>query len=121
MTSGARSNNRMGVFGANLDGITAIEPYPLVDICAEDAKEIGIEDGDMVKVTTPFANGTFKAKIRGIARHAIHIPHGGGSAYMSEPWKHGNVNVNDLCSLDYADPMTGFVLIKSVPCRVEKI
>ena len=38
---------------------------------------------------------------------------------MSEPWKHGNVN--DLCSLDYADPMTGFVLIKSVPCRVEKI
>jgi len=118
MTSGARSNNRMGVFGANLDGITAIEPYPLVDICAEDAKEIGIEDGDMVKVTTPFANGTFKAKIRGIARHAIHIPHGGGSAYMSEPWKHGNVN--DLCSLDYADPMTGFVLIKSMPCKVEK-
>ena len=38
---------------------------------------------------------------------------------MAEPWKNGNVN--DLCSLDYADPMTGFVLIKSVPCRVEKI
>ncbi len=83
------------------------------------AKEIGIEDGDMVKVITPFADGTFKAKIRGIARHAIHIPHGGGNAYMAEPWKNGNVN--DLCSLDYADPMTGFVLIKSVPCRVEKV
>ena len=119
MTSGARSNNRMGVFGANLEGITAIEPYPVVDINEEDAKELGIADGDMVKVTTPFANGCFKAKIRGVARHAIHIPHGGGSAYMSEPWKNGNVN--DLCSLDYADPMTGFVLIKSVPCRVEKI
>ena len=118
MTSGARSNNRMGVFGANLDKIAEIEPYPFVDINAEDAKEIGIEDGDMVKVITPFADGTFKAKIRGIARHAIHIPHGGGSAYMAEPWKNGNVN--DLCSLDYADPMTGFVLIKSVPCRVEK-
>ena len=119
MTSGARSNNRMGVFGANLDKIAEIEPYPFVDINAEDAKEIGIEDGDMVKVITPFADGTFKAKIRGIARHAIHIPHGGGSAYMAEPWKNGNVN--DLCSLDYADPMTGFVLIKSVPCRVEKV
>ena len=91
----------------------------IVDINAEEAKEIGIEDGDMVKVITPFADGTFKAKIRGIARHAIHIPHGGGSAYMAEPWKNGNVN--DLCSLDYADPMTGFVLIKSVPCRVEKV
>jgi anaerobic selenocysteine-containing dehydrogenase len=119
MTSGARSNNRMGVFGANLDKIAEIEPYPFVDINAEDAKEIGIEDGDIVKVITPFADGTFKAKIRGIARHAIHIPHGGGSAYMAEPWKNGNVN--DLCSLDYADPMTGFVLIKSVPCRVEKV
>ena len=72
MTSGARSNNRMGVFGANLDKIAEIEPYPFVDINAEDAKEIGIEDGDMVKVITPFADGTFKAKIRGIARHAIH-------------------------------------------------
>ena len=29
-------------------------------------------------------------------------------------------NVNDLCSLKYADPISGFVLSKSVPCRVEK-
>ena len=34
MTSGARSNNRMGVFGANLDKIAEIEPYPFVDINA---------------------------------------------------------------------------------------
>ena len=33
----------MGVFGANLDKIAEIEPYPFVDINAEDAKEIGIE------------------------------------------------------------------------------
>ena len=119
MTSGARSNHRMGVFGANIPGIAAIEPYPLVDLNADDADELGIEDGEMVKVSTPFGTGKYKVKICGVARHAIHIPHGGGSSYMTSPWKEGNVN--DLCSLSYTDPISGFVLSKSVPCRVEKI
>ena len=118
MTTGARSNYRMGVFGANLPGIAAIEPCPLMDICPEDAAELGLADGDWARVTTPFGSGRYKARVCGMARHAIHIPHGGGSAYMPEPWHQGNVN--DLCSLDYNDPMTGFVTIKSVPCRVER-
>ena len=118
MTSGARSNHRMGVFGANIPEIAAIEPYPLADLNPEDAKELGISEGEMVRVSTPFGSGTYKARICGMARHAIHIPHGGGSSYMTEPWKEGNVN--DLCSLKYADPISGFVLSKSVPCRVEK-
>ena len=40
------------------------------------------------------------------------------SAYMPEAWRVGNVN--ELTSLDYNDPITGFVTMKSVPCRVEK-
>ena len=118
MTTGARSNHRMGVFGANVPEIAAIEPYPLMDLNPEDAAELDISDGDLARVSTPFGCGTYKVKVCGVARHAIHIPHGGGSAYMPEPWRSGNVN--DLCSLDYHDPMTGFVTIKSVPCRVEK-
>jgi len=118
MTTGARSSHRMGVFGANLPGIAAIEPCPLMDIGPEDAAELGIADGGMARVTTPFGCGTYRAKVCGMARRAIHIPHGGGSAYMPEPWRSGNVN--DLCSLEYHDPITGFVTIKSVPCRVEK-
>ena len=54
-----------------------------------------------------------------MARHAIHIPMAAAWFYMTKPWKEGNVN--DLCSLEYYDPITGFVTIKSVPCRVEKI
>lgn len=119
LTSGARSNFRMGVIGANHPFVAAVEPYPLMDISPEDAKELGIQDGEMALVTTPFGSGKYKAKICGMARHAIHIPHGGGSSYMTKPWKEGNVN--DLCSLEYHDPITGFVTIKSVPCRVEKI
>lgn len=118
MSTGARSMHRMGVFGANLPGVAKVEPYPYMDLSPEDAEELGIADGDWAQVTTPFGTGTFKTKVRGMARHCIHIPHGGGSEYMPEAWRIGNVN--ELTSLDYNDPITGFVTMKSVPCRVEK-
>ncbi|MGN8961212.1 molybdopterin-containing oxidoreductase family protein [Bariatricus sp. HCP28S3_D3] len=119
MTTGARSIHRMGVFGANLPGVAKVEPYPYMDLSPEDAKELGIDDGDWAQVTTPFGTGTFKTRLAGMTRHCIHIPHGGGSAYMPEAWKIGNVN--ELTSLDYNDPITGFPTMKSVPCRIEKI
>lgn len=118
LTTGARSDTRMGAFGANLPGIAAIEPCPLADVAAEDARELGIEDGGRVRVTTPFGSGVYTARVGGMARGAVHLPHGGGSSFMPKAWRDGNVN--DLCSLDYQDPVTGFVTTKSVPCRVEK-
>ena len=118
MTTGARSNHRCGTLGANIDKIVAIEPCPLMDVNEDDALELGINNGDMVTVTTPFGEGMYTARVCGVARNVIHIPHGGGSAYMPKLWKEGNVN--DLCSLDYHDAITGFVTIKSIPCRIEK-
>lgn len=118
MTTGARSMNRMGVFGANVPGVAKTDPYPYMDISEEDAKDLGLNNGDWVEVITPIGKATFKSRISGMARHCIHIPHGGGSRYMTEPWQIGNVN--ELTSLQYTDPITGFVTIKSVPCRVEK-
>ena len=118
LTTGARSIHRMGVFGANLPGVAKLEPYPYMDISEEDADELGIQDGTWAKVTTPFGSALFKAHVCEIAKHCIHIPHGGGSEYMPEAWKHGNVN--ELTSLAYTDPITGFVMIKSVPCKIER-
>lgn len=119
LTTGARSKHRMGVFGANIPGVAKVEPFPYVSISPFDAKEQGIADGDWTQVTTPFGSAVFKAKVCGMARHSLHIPHGGGSAYMPEAWRIGNVN--ELTSLDYNDPITGFVTMKSVPCRIAKI
>lgn len=119
MTSGARSNNRMGVFGTNVPQIATIEPVPLVDISKEDAEQIGIKNGEQVRVITPFGRGNYQANICEIARHSVHIPHGGGSTYMPKAWREGNVN--ELCSLEYRDEISGFVMNKSVPCRIEKI
>ncbi|XCP84904.1 hypothetical protein ABXS75_18010 [Roseburia hominis] len=38
---------------------------------------------------------------------------------MVGDWK--NHNVNAICSMKYADPLTGFLTHKSVPCKVTKI
>ena len=119
MTSGSRSNLRMGAVSTNHPFLASIEPNPLMDICAEDAAEVGIADGDVVRVTTPFGSGIYKAKICGMARKAIHVPHGSGSSFMPKAWQEGHAN--EMCSLKYRDPITGYVTIKSVPCRVDKL
>jgi len=118
LTTGTRKEVCIGSFGQNIPEMAKYEPYPTAEISAKNASEYGIEDGDTVKVETPFGSVTLKASICGMAEGAVHIPFGGGSSFMSEAWK--NCNVNDLCSLDYYDPISGFVMIKSVPCRIEK-
>ena len=119
MTRGSRSNNRMGCLGANFPQITRIEPEPLVEICAEDARRLGVEDGGRVRVTTPTSQVEFTAKVCGVAPGGIHIPHGGGSAFDNDAWREGGVNA--LNSLSTRDSISGFPAFKAVPCRVEAL
>ena len=118
LTTGARSMNRMGVFGANVPQIAKAERSPFMDISPSDALELDIKEGEYVNVISPFGEGRYKAHISRMADHTIHIPHGSGSRYMFGDWK--EENVNDLFSLRYHDPISGFVTIKSLPCRVVK-
>ena len=119
MTSGARSTTRMGGLGGNLEGIgNGIDPAPLVDVNAEDAAAAGVADGDVVVVTTPYGSAPFTARVCGIAKGAVHVSHGGGSSYMFGAWRDGAVN--RLTSLELYDPITGFPMIKSMPCRIER-
>ena len=118
MTTGARSKIRFASFGPNVDEIAKAEPDPLMSICKEDAERYGISDGDPVYVETAFGKGSFKAHICLMAKGCVHIPFGGGSPYMHGGWKAGNVN--RLASMRYADPVSGFITYKSIPCRIKK-
>ncbi len=118
LSTGARDDARMGAFGANIPDIAKLDD-PHAEICAEDAAELGISDEDRVRVSTRYGSLVVPARIAGMARGAVHLPHGGGSAYMAPAWRDGNCN--DLASLDAVDPDTGFALIKTLPCKVEKV
>lgn len=117
LSTGARDDARMGAFGANIPGIAKLDD-PHAELCAEDAEALGVAEGDAVRVSTRYGSLTLPARIAGLARGAVHLPHGGGSSYMAPAWRDGNCN--DLASLDAVDPDTGFALIKTLPCKVEK-
>lgn len=117
LSTGARDDARMGAFGANIDSIARLDD-PHAELCAEDAARLGVSDGDKVRVSTIYGSLVAPVRIAGIAQGAVHLPHGGGSSYMPPAWRDGNCN--DLASLDAVDPDTGFALIKTLPCKVEK-
>lgn len=118
LSTGARDDARMGAFGANIPGIAKLDD-PHAELCAEDAEALSVAEGDAVRVSTRYGSLTLPVRIAGLARGAVHLPHGGGSSYMAPAWRDGNCN--DLASLDAVDPDTGFALIKTLPCKVEKV
>lgn len=119
LTTGARSNNRMGVYGPSIPALARLEPAPCAELSEVDARELGVRDGDVVRVITPFGSGEHVARVGGMAAGAVHVPHGGGSAFMPAAWRCGSAN--NLTPLDVCDEVTGFPLIKAVPCRVELV
>lgn len=119
LTTGARDVARMGVLGPSLPAIARLRPAPVAQLSDEDAGALGIADKDEVRVETPFGSARFTAHVGGMARGAVHVPHGGGGALMAPAWREGGAN--QLTSLDVHDPISGFAVIKSLPCRVERV
>jgi anaerobic selenocysteine-containing dehydrogenase len=78
-----------------------------------DARRLGIENTERVKVTSEIGVVEVRAKIvdeTQILPGFVEIPHG---------WQDGNVNL--VTHDDINDPISGFPLLKSVPVRIEKI
>ena len=118
MTTGARSGVRFSSFGPEFSGVTALEPHPTVDIDPEDARELGIAEGDLVAVHTACGCLRFPAHLAPMARGCVHVCAGGGSAFQQEGWR--DRDVNDICTMQFRDPVSGFITYKSMPCRLEK-
>ncbi len=94
-------------------------PEPNVLLNSSDAKDRGIEDGDMVWVQTPRARVKFRAVVTDdIVKGAIDATMGGGGPLGSKAWQ--DCNVNELTDLDHCDPISGFPIYKTLLCQVEK-
>jgi anaerobic selenocysteine-containing dehydrogenase len=109
-------------------GMRERHPDPLTDINSEDARELGIKDGDWVYIETR------RGKIRQKARVSGKIPRGIVNAEASwwfpempaeEPSLHGlwqsNVNVLTLDDPDCCDPLTGGWQNRALLCKVYKV
>ncbi len=85
----------------------------------EDARRLGLEDGQTVRVTTEAGSVEIELEVTDSARpgHVV-IPHGFGLEYEGRVY---GANVNRLAKNTHRDPLAGTPLHRYVPCRVERI
>ena len=116
MTTGARSPIRFASFGPSIPEIVKREKRPMLDIGAIDAEKYGVKDGEVAYIETVFGRQKFYVHICEIAKGCIHVPFGSGGVNMLGDWK--NSNINETCSMKYHDELSGFLVYKSMPCKV---
>lgn len=113
LLSGARKLPYTHSRNRNIKSLHRIIPDPEIEIHPQDAGNLKISSGDMVKVSSPKGSIDISVKIvnnEEIVQGVVQITHG---------WKNSNVNV--LTHDDINDPISGFPLLKSVPVSIEKI
>ncbi len=83
---------------------------PLLDIHPDAAKELDIDNGDFVSLSTKYGKIRVRANLNeGLRKDCLRMTHGWAVA-----------NVNELTSLEHLDPVSGFPWLRALPARVEK-
>lgn len=84
----------------------------------DDAKRLGIESGELVRVTTKTGTGVLPADVSyQAAPNYVMIPHHFGFTFAG---KTIGVNANEFTASEDIDELTGNPLLRYIPCRVEK-
>jgi len=95
----------------NIPGLRKYAPENLVEIHPDTASKLEIQDGEVVKVSSPRGSIQCKAKVtNSIDPRVVHLYHG---------FKKSNCNV--LTDHKVCDPVTGSTGLKSLLCKVEKV
>ncbi len=118
--SGARPHTDFRSQHHGIKGLLKDNPEPTVELNIEDAKERGIETGDLVKVQTPRGAVPFRARVTNeIVKGAIECNMGGGTPAGPKAWREWNVN--ELTDINNYDEISGFPVYKSLLCEIVKI
>lgn len=108
--TGSRLPNSIHSRGHNVPWLRSLRPHPSVDICAADARELGISQDDDVILESSVGCITAKANITEMANR--------GELLMFHGYKEANVNA--LIPIDHLDKHTGFPGYKQFPVAVRK-
>jgi cysteine desulfurase NifS len=118
--SGARPHTDFRSQHHGITGLNKDNPEPTVEINVEDARNRGIEQGDLVELRTPRGAVPFRARVSDdIVQGAIEANMGGGTAVGPKAWQEWNVN--ELTDLYNYDEISGFPVYKALLCDVVKV
>jgi anaerobic selenocysteine-containing dehydrogenase len=83
---------------------------PILDIHPDAAKQLQIDNGDFVALSTKYGKIGVRANVNDdLRKDCLRMTHG---------WE--EANVNELTGLEYLDPISGFPWLRALPARVEK-
>jgi len=118
--SGARPHNDFRSQHHGIKSLVKSTPEPSVEINVEDARQRGIQNGDLVEVRTLRGKVPFRARVtEDIVKGAIECNMGGGTPIGPMAWQQWNVN--ELTDINNYDAISGFPVYKSLLCEVVKI
>lgn len=109
LTTGGRSIAYVHSQQRKFKRLRHLDPHPRVQMHPEDAKHRGIEDGQIIIISSPRGAIDMVAEVTDIMLSGVvHAYHGWGSA-----------NINELTDDQHLDPISGFPAYKSTLCQVE--
>lgn len=111
INTGARLPMYLHSRAFRLPWTAAMRPIPAADINPNDAKLLEIEQGDDIKLYTPYGEIFVKANVTEIALKGV--------IFMYHGYK--DANVNYLLPHTYYDPISGFPGFKSLLGNVQKV
>ena len=113
LMTGARKQKYFHGRYRNIPQLYKAEPNGELEIHPEDAKELGIKDGDRVKITSRIGSIETFAKVvheKEIFKGSLQHTHG-----------FAKQNINRVTYDDVTDPISGFPSLKAVQVKIEKI
>lgn len=110
LMTGARITNAVHSRCHDVPWLRSLRPEPSADIHPDDARRLGISQGDSIRIVSTVNSITLKANISSISREGeINMFHG-----------YREANANSLIPVDHLDPYSGFPGYKQLRCRIEK-
>jgi formate dehydrogenase len=97
-------------------------PHCALNLSPSDAQELGVRDGDTLRVTTRRGALTLPARVdKALQSGHVWMPNGFGMTYTDNgAVRVDGVNQNELTDVNDRDPFTGIPHHRYVPCRLEK-
>ena len=113
LTTGARKSLLYHSRHQNIPRFRTVHPAPEVEIHPADAAQLGIEDNDLVQVTSEIGS----IEIRATIRHPSELRQGVIEIYHG--WEECRVNFVTFDNIN--DPISGFPLLKAIPVQIKKV
>ena len=111
LSAGVRIPNALHSRLHDVPWARSLRPEPGAEISLEDAETLGVEEGDRVRISTPWGSTVLKVLPTATVR--------AGEVYTYHGYRESDMNA--LLDPDALDPYSGFPAYRSAYCQMEKV